>query len=166
MAETTARHALPLIQVGQSQKELTHNEALHQLDTLVHLAVASRSVADPPPAPAPGMLWIVPEAATGAWAAQTDRLAEWDGSGWRFSGPVEGTLCWVADAAVLAVFGGGKWNTDFLPVGGLSIGNANMFGAARINVPEPFGGTMIDIEARAAIGQLISYLRAQGLLTG
>ena len=46
--------SLPLIEAGQAQKHVTHNEALLLLDAALHLAVASRSVATPPGAPAAG----------------------------------------------------------------------------------------------------------------
>ena len=53
MSETT-RLSLPLILAAQAQKHVTHNEALAELDVLVHLALASRTVLTPPPAPAEG----------------------------------------------------------------------------------------------------------------
>lgn len=39
MSETTDRYALSLLQVAQAQKEITHNDALANIDALLHLAV-------------------------------------------------------------------------------------------------------------------------------
>jgi hypothetical protein len=164
MTETTARFALPLIQVGQAQKEVTHNAALRRLDTVLNLAVASRSVAAPPPAPAAGAVWIVPSGASGAWSGQAGKLAEWDGAAWTFTAAPAGTVAWVADEGVLGVHDGAGWAIDFLPVGGLRIGGADLFGAARSDIAAPSGGGVVDVEARAALTNLLAYLRTQGLL--
>ena len=69
MAETTDRYALPLLQVAQAQKEVTHNEAVVGIDTLLHLAVEG-VLGAPPPTPLPGQAWIIAAAASGAWAGQ------------------------------------------------------------------------------------------------
>ncbi|WP_293783915.1 hypothetical protein [Sphingosinicella sp.] len=73
-------------------------------------------------------------------------------------------LCWIADEAVLAVFGGGVWNAA-LPVAGLRIGGAVMLTEPPVAIEAPAGGSVIDIEARAVLASLLSYLREQGLLT-
>ena len=52
MTDTTPNLAWPVIAAAQAQKHVTHNEALHRLDTLVHLAVLDRGLAAPPGAPA------------------------------------------------------------------------------------------------------------------
>lgn len=159
----SARLGLPLIATGQAQKELTHNTAIHGLDRLVHLCVASRALSGPPELPAPGATWIVGEGATGAWAGYTDALAHWDGA-WLIATPAEGMLCWIADEAIVVVFGGGVWNAA-LPVAGLRIGAAMMLTEPPVAIDAPEGGSVIDIEARAALTSLLGYLREQGLLT-
>ena len=164
MSETTPRLALPLIQVGQAQKEVTHNAALTRIDALLHLSVASRSTVTPPTSPFPGVRYVVPAGATGAWGGEADKIASWDGSVWKFDAPATGMLCWVEDEAVFGVHANGAWAFDFLPVGGLRIGGADLFGAARDDVANPAGGTVIDVEARAALSALLTYLRAQGVL--
>ena len=74
MAEATTRHGLPLLQAGQAQKEVTHNEALVLLDLLAHPAVEG-VLATPPAAPTPGQGWIIGAGATGAWSGQDGALA-------------------------------------------------------------------------------------------
>ena len=159
----TARLGLPLIATGQAQKELTHNAAIHGLDRLVHLCVASRALSEPPELPAPGALWIVGEGASGAWAGHTGVLAHWEGA-WTLAAAAEGMLCWIADEGIVAVFDGDAWNAA-LPVAGLRIGGAVMLTESPIAIDIPEGGSVIDIEARATLATLLTYLREQGLLT-
>lgn len=160
----TARLGLPLIATGQAQKELTHNGAIHGLDRLVHLCVESRTLSVPPALPSPGATWIVGEGATGAWEGHAGALAHWDGA-WTIAAPPEGTLCWIADDGIVAVFGGGVWNADFLPVAGLRVDGVPMLAAPPVAIGAPEGGSVIDTEARAVLESLLDYLREQGLLT-
>lgn len=152
-----------VMRTGQAQKELTHNTAIHGLDRLVHLCAESRALSVPPELPAPDATWIVGADATGAWAGHTGALAHWDGA-WVMAPPPEGMLCWIADEAILAVFGGGVWNAA-LPVAGLRIGAAVMLTQPPVAIDAPEGGSVIDIEARAVLAGLLGYLREQGLLT-
>lgn len=125
--------------------------------------MASRALAAPPELPALGATWIVGEGATGAWAGHAGSLAHWDGA-WVIAEPAEGMLCWIAGEAVVAVFGGGVWNAA-LPVAGVKIGGALMLTEPPVAIGSPGGGSVIDIEARAALTSLLGYLREQGLLT-
>jgi hypothetical protein len=49
----------PLLQAGQAQKELTHNEALALIDMLLHAQVESMTVATPPGGAVVGQCWVV-----------------------------------------------------------------------------------------------------------
>ena len=81
---TTARLAMPLIQPGQAQKELYHNEALLVADAAVQASVAAVGLDAPPANPAAGACWIVGSAPTGAWAGRAQALAAFTATGWRF----------------------------------------------------------------------------------
>ena len=59
---------LPYILAAQSQKHVTHNEALRVLDALVQLAVLDKDLATPPGSPAAGARYIIGAAPTGAWS--------------------------------------------------------------------------------------------------
>ena len=48
MSEATSRLNLPLMAAGQSQKEVTHNEALLRIDLLVQTTVMSGPQSTPP----------------------------------------------------------------------------------------------------------------------
>lgn len=48
----TPNLGLPLLAAAQSQKHVTHNEALEELDGLVQCSVISRTLTSPPGSPA------------------------------------------------------------------------------------------------------------------
>ncbi|WP_439532105.1 DUF2793 domain-containing protein [Polymorphobacter sp.] len=155
------RHKLPLLVAGQAQKEVTHNEALAAIDRALQLAVVSRSVTAPPAAVA-GDSYLVPAGASGAWAGEEGRIALFDGVGWVFSDPVTGTAVWVADEQGSIVWNGG-WSSGW-PVSALMVGERLLFGVATAEIAEPVGGSIVDVEARACLGALLSALRSQGVI--
>lgn len=156
------RLALPLLAAGQSQKDVTHNEAILALDRLVTLAAASRSTAAPPANPAPGECHIVPPAGATAWGQAPGTLMHWQGAGWLAEAPRDGQLALVMDEALLLVYLG-SWRAH-LPVAGLSIGGRSLLTAAPAAVAAPNGGGTVDSEARSAINALIAALQQQGIL--
>lgn len=100
---------LPLIAAGQAQKHVTLNEALLTLDALVHLAVSSATLAQPPASPAADLRHIVPAGATGAWSAADGKIALWRDGGWAFLTPRAGWTAWVADEGRHRLFDGAQW---------------------------------------------------------
>lgn len=142
---TTPRLALPLLAVAQAQKEVTHNEALILLDALVHVAVITGPVADPPVDPAAGQCWIVGAAPTGAWTGQAAAIAIWTEGGWRFAPPREAMqVARLSDGSQLR-FDGENW-------------------VEPATIAAPAGGSTIDSEARSVIQTLLLHLEAHGLL--
>ena len=105
----TALLALPLIEASQSQKHVTHNEALAVIDAAVHLAVISRALAAPPGAPAQADRYLVAASPTGAWIGHAGELAVWLDGAWRFAGPRAGWRCWSMADSKLLVFDGALW---------------------------------------------------------
>ena len=156
----TSRYGLPFLQAGQAQKEVTHNDAIARIDTLLALAVDSRHAAVP--ATTLGTSWIVAAGASGAWAGHDGAVATLDETGWTFLTPPDGCVAFVRDEAVFIHYAAGQWrdawNVPLLAAGALSIGN----GATVI--PAPGGGSVVDIEARAALTSLLAVLRTAGLL--
>lgn len=100
---------LPLLDAAQAQKHVTHNEALLLLDAALHLAVASRSVATPPGAPAEGDRYLIAAAATGTWATHDGELAFREQGVWRFATPRTGWRLWVVDESKFLIFDGAVW---------------------------------------------------------
>lgn len=166
MTEATHRHGLPLLQAGQAQKEVTHNEALVMLDLLAHPAVEDMQ-AVPPAAAQPGETWIVGANASGDWAGQDKALALWTPGGWRFAPAREGMLAWQKAAGVFAWFDGADWRTDGWQTAGQGDGQAGgqAVAAARGEaVTAPAGRATVDEEARAAIGKILTVLKSHGLI--
>lgn len=164
MADTTPRFALPFILPGQAQKELFHNEALARIDLALHPAVEGPPAAVPPAAPAPGECWIVAPAAAGDWSGFDNKLAMWTTSGWRFLEPTPGTSAWNKAAAVPLIWDGSQWRTGELACTGLAVDGVRVVGPRQPGVASPSGGTIIDAEARAAIGALTAALMSHGLI--
>ncbi len=166
MAELSHRYALPFIAAGQAQKEITHNEAVVRIDTLLHLSVLSMSLDTPPAAPVPGSAWIVGPTPTDAWAGHAADIASDGEGGWRFVQPVSGCLAWVADLGVFAVRTDAGWLSDAWPARALRIGGNDMLAAVASAIPDASGGATVDAEARAAILSILNVLRYMGLIAG
>ncbi len=109
MPDSSPILSLPLIQVAQAQKHVTHNEALRLLDILVQLSVASADDLGPPPGAVEGDRHIVPDGATGDWAGQDQNITWLQDGVWQFVTPQEG---WRADNLATARqlrFDGTQW---------------------------------------------------------
>lgn len=109
---TTTKLKLPELTASQSQKHVTHNEALFFLDTLVQLAVIDKDLSAPPGSPTLGATYIVGAAPTGSWAGKTNQVASYDGSGWIFFVPVEGWNAWVNDEDTAYYWDGSAWTSS------------------------------------------------------
>lgn len=159
----TPRLALPLLEPGQAQKEMSHNEALARLDLAAQAAVAAFGTVDPPEDPDPGQCWIVGDGATGDWAGHSDEIAGWTPGGWRFLAPIEGMRAWVAGNQGFALFSEGAWAVGECH-GRLIVEGQQVVGPRAAAIADPSGGTNVDAEARAAISELLEALRAHGLV--
>ena len=166
MAEASLRHALPFLSAGQAQKEITHNEALERIDSLLHLSVESMAQDTPPLAPVAGTAWIVGPGAAGDWAGHAAEIASFGDGGWRFMTPRAGCLAWVADLGVFAVRTDNGWLADAWPARALRVGNDDLLAAPAAAIADVSGGTTIDTEARTAILAILNVLRYMGLIAG
>jgi hypothetical protein len=164
VSEGTVRLALPLIEAGQAQKEVTHNEALAALDLLVQAGVVASGVNTPPMSPAPGQAWVVGSAPGGAWAGQAGAVAGWTAGGWRFLTPCEGTEVWCEADGCTVRFRGGEWETGVLRGTALRIDGAAVVGPRRAAIADPAGGATVDAAARSAIAAILAALRGHGLI--
>ena len=72
-------------------------------------AVKSFTTTAPPGAPAQFDIYLVPAGATGAWAGQTNKFAEYTGTAWRFTAPEGGTLVQTADTQLWLEWTGTAW---------------------------------------------------------
>ncbi|WP_066650242.1 MULTISPECIES: DUF2793 domain-containing protein [Sphingomonas] len=162
--ETTARLALPLLQPGQAQKELYHNEALALLDFATQAVVEAVGVDMPPAAPAMGACWVVGSAPVGGWTGQALAIAGWTGGGWRFVPAREGMTVWNRSEDQASRFDGIAWRSGELRGSVLMIGDDQLIGPRRPAIGDPAGGATVDIEAREAVTAILTALRGHGLI--
>lgn len=136
MDETT-NLKLPYILAAQSQKHVTHNEALRILDAIVQLAVDDKDLATPPGSPVEGVRYIVATSPSGGWTGRAGQIAAYQDGAWAFLQPKAGWQAWVADEGALYVFDGADWVT----AGGSAMSmlgiNASPDGTNRLAVASP-----------------------------
>lgn len=108
MADST-NLILPYIAASQSQKHVTHNEALRLLDGLVQLSALDRDLTAPPGSPADGARYIVAASATGEWAGWDGSVAMYSDGSWYRLVPRTGWFCWVQDESSALVWSGSAW---------------------------------------------------------
>lgn len=134
---------LPLLMPGQAQKEFFVNQALAILDA-AHLRIVLASQPSPPASPSQGDCFRVTSPAAQAWAGCENHVAIYIGGDWHFIGPQAGMEIFDQASGHLLVFRS-QW--------------------VRADAPAvPSGGSVVDTQARAAIGQLIQSLVTIGIL--
>ena len=106
--EETTNLKLPLLVPNQSQKEITHNEALIIIDNILQNGIIDKDLITPPENPNTNDMYIVGEGAIGKWEGKDNYLAFYD-NGWRFIEPREGFTFWVNDEDKLYTYNGSKW---------------------------------------------------------
>jgi hypothetical protein len=142
-SSSTPHHRLPLLFVGQSQKEATVNGAHALIDQLLHPAVEGE-VAAPPESAAEGQTWLVSAGASGPFAGHDQALA-WSSNGtWLFTEARAGMRVFDRATGQFLLFADG-WRRE-------------------PSLADPVGGTNVDAEARAAIVAILHLLRRTGIL--
>jgi len=160
----TPRLGLPLISVGQAEKEFTHNESLQALDMLVAGVVEEPPRAAPPTTPSPGSCYIVAPASTDAWAGMSGSIAAWTDGGWRFESPVDGMTLLERTSGTYAVYRGGAWELGIVRGDALVLLGQQVVGQRSGAIATPAGGAVIDVECRAATAAILDALRLHGLI--
>ena len=140
---STPRLAMPLLYAGQSQKEVTVNEALLAVDFLLHGSIKAE-LATPPSSPNLGALWLVASSPQGPWTGHSGELAGWSDGGWRFLAPRVGMRLLDTSIGALRIYDG-QWQVVVAPA-------------------EASGGAVIDVEARACLTGILAALKAAKIL--
>ena len=124
----TARLGLALLAAAQSQKHVTHNEALSMLDALVQASVLSADMQAPSTNPQEGDAYLVAATplAGSVFAGQGLNLAWFSGGVWRFLSPQSGWLVFVRATNTFVVYYSGLWHA--LDEGTKSLANLQRFG--------------------------------------
>ena len=138
----TPRFGLPLLFVGQVQKEAYVNEAHALTDAIQHCAV-NGELDTPPASVTEGDCWLVGASATGAWSGHTGKIASLQGGNWLFITPRDGMRVLDRSTGQDRRFHG-SWHRPAAP-------------------QSPNGGATIDVEARTAIAALVESLRHAGI---
>jgi len=108
--DETPNLGLPYIMAAQSQKHVTHNEAIRALDAIVQLSVLDRDLSAPPGSPAEGARYIVAASPTGAWSGHAGNVAAYQDGAWMFYAPSEGWIAWIGDEDAAVVWDGAAWS--------------------------------------------------------
>lgn len=139
---TTPNFNLPMLIPGQAQKEFFVNQAFALIDSVAKRAILG-SVPNPPEDPGEGSSYRITAPATGVWEGKEGTIACYIAGAWQFLAPYDGMTVFDQTAGCMLHF------------------NASWRSA---NAPAPAsGGTHIDQEARQALGQLVSALKAIGI---
>ncbi|MDR6848482.1 MAG: DUF2793 domain-containing protein [Sphingomonas sp.] len=162
--QTTVRLSLPLLQVGQAQKELSHNEALTLLDFAVQPVVEAVGVGSPPVSPDTGACWIVGPSPTGAWSGSPNAIAGWTNAGWRFLAARDGMNAWSRGDSAFARFDGSRWRIGEVTGACLLVAGRQVVGEQQSAISAATGGTTIDAEARATLAAVLAAMRSHGLI--
>lgn len=166
MTEITPRFALPLLQSGQAQKEVYHNEALTALDLAVNATVQAIGINLPPVSAAVGDCWIVGASPEGTWEGRANQIAGWTSGGWRFVSPTEGMLAWCVADALWVQHIGDTWVRGRIAAESLWIGGKQVVGARLPAIAPPAGGANVDTEVRATVLAILATLESHGLTDG
>jgi hypothetical protein len=96
--------------LGESGWNTSMDANLKRLGALVGLSAKDRDLATPPASPVDGDRYIVPVAATGAWAGKSNQIAVRIASAWEFHVPKVGWLCFIEDESVLSAYKMTGWS--------------------------------------------------------
>lgn len=97
--------------LGESGWNSNMDANLKRLGAVVGLSVKDRDLTTPPASPTDGDRYIVPAAATGAWAGKTNQIAVRVASAWEYYVPRVGWLCFIEDEAVLSAYKPAGWSS-------------------------------------------------------
>ena len=96
--------------LGESGWDSGMDANLKRLGAVVGLSVKDRDLATPPASPANGDRYLIPAAATGAWAGKTNQIAVRVANTWEYYVPKVGWLCYIEDETVLSAYKTTGWS--------------------------------------------------------
>ncbi|WP_162935687.1 DUF2793 domain-containing protein [Tsuneonella amylolytica] len=137
----TPRFGFPLLFPGQIQKEAFVNAALTRADMLLHPVVEGES-AEPPAGVAEGQCWLISTGALGDFAGHDGQIACKQSGAWLFAAPSDGMTMHDRSTGQTVTYIGG-WQRPATPA-------------------LPTGGSVVDVEARAAIETVVFALQQAG----
>jgi hypothetical protein len=106
---TTPTKYLPEMSYNQSQKHVTHNEALRMIDGLLLLTVQDKDLSEPPADPVNGTCYIPSTTATGVWSGYENYIAHYHTSSWHYYSPWYGWYAFVSDEQAFYWWDNNSW---------------------------------------------------------
>lgn len=150
---TTNNISLTEMEVGQSQKETTYNNAIKKIDSILNRGVISLGDETPPVSPAAGDIYILGATPTGAWASQANKIAAYYSGSWKFVTPKTGATYFVIDVGRFYKWGGSAWATaDVASLDDLS--DASVSGAAQYEVLAYDGSNFVNTSSLHALNSI------------
>jgi hypothetical protein len=137
---------------------------LQTLDVVAAASVEVLPLATAPSSPVAGACYIVAASPTGAWAGKAQYLAAYTTGGWRFIAPLEGMAAYVKASGVWANYRQSAWEFGVVRGSSVVLGGQQVVGSRGAAIVSPSGGTTVDSQARATIGQILAALRQHGLI--
>ena len=131
---------------------------------LVAAAVEGPPQDTPPATPVEGQSYVIGSAPSGSRSGKAGQLAGFGPGGWRFQQPVEGMGVLVKSSGLRGEYRSAAWEFGTLNGAGLWIGGVKVVSSQEGAIAAPTGGTTVDGEARAVIGEILDALRAHGLI--
>jgi len=103
----TANKGLYLLAENQHGAEVTFNESMYKLDSLIHLSPLAQQNA-PPGSPSHGDVYLV-ATGTGVWAGYNNHIAYYINNQWRFAVPRDGMRAYNQDTDEYLYYNGSAW---------------------------------------------------------
>lgn len=138
--------------------------ALQSIDMLLCPAIEGAALTAPPASPAAGACYLVAIGATGAWSGQDGSLAALSEGGWRFVAPVDGARVMDRTNGQMLVHRNGDWESGVVRAQEVRINDQTVLRNRQAAIPDPAGGSAIDVESRAAVAAILASLRTHGLI--
>lgn len=160
----STRLGLPFLSAGQAQKELTHNEALLLLDSAVQACCAAGPTNVPPQSPEAGLAYICGDTPTGEWEGRPLSVACHTENGWRFIDPFDGLELFDRASERHWCFSSGTWSIGLVKASEIHVNGIKVLGDQRPSISDADGGTTVDAVARNTLAQVLSALRAHGII--
>lgn len=98
------------LQVTNASGSIVYVDDLAKLAENIRKHVISVGTNAPPGSPATNDRYIIGTSPTGAWAGQANKLAEWNGSAWVFTTPIQGWLVYATATNVYYLWNGTLWD--------------------------------------------------------